>query len=55
MFYIVNNCFCCYGIESDDLWYCIMIIYFCYVINYLIMFIYIEIDVEVGYGDLFWI
>lgn len=49
MVYVMDNCFCSYGIKGDDLRYCVMVIKCCYVVNYFIVFIYIEVDVEIGY------
>lgn len=32
-----------------------MIVYVCYVFDNLVVFFYIEVNVEVRYGDMFWV
>lgn len=55
MCYIMNSIFGCYGVESGNLWYCIVFVCMCYIVNYMIMISNIEIDVEIGYWNMFWV
>lgn len=53
--YIMYYCFCRYGFESNNLIYCIVIVFFCYIFNNVVVFIYVKIYIKVRYGYLFWI